>query len=350
MSFRPPGPPGPNGAGAPSPIRRCARPSRRAPAISPTRRWPPSRAIRPRRRCAGGAVVARRGSIARVDELLVELTRNVEARGGHVTRAAGPADVGRYILDVARRLGVGRVVKAKSMATEEIALNERLEAAGLHVRETDLGEYIIQLAHESPAHILVPASHKSRQQVRALFEAEAARCAVTPPTGDTHARADRLCPATAAGGVPLRRHGHQRGQLPGRRDRDARAHHERGQRPHDDVAAPGARRRRGHRQDRGDLVGPGRPPPAAGPQRHRPAPVHVHDVHHRPPPRGRARRAGGAPPGPARQRAPRAPGDRVRGRPLVHPLWRLPQRLPRLPHDRRPGLREHVLAVRSASC
>jgi L-lactate dehydrogenase complex protein LldF len=131
------------------------------------------------------AVVARRGSIARVDELLVELTRNVEARGGHVTRAAGPADVGRYILDVARRLGVGRVVKAKSMATEEIALNERLEAAGLHVRETDLGEYIIQLAHESPAHILVPASHKSRQQVRALFEAEAGSRAVAPPTGDS---------------------------------------------------------------------------------------------------------------------------------------------------------------------
>ena len=131
------------------------------------------------------AVTARRASITRVDELLVELTRNVEARGGHVTRAAGPADVARYILEVARRRGVRRVVKAKSMATEEIALNERLEAAGLHVRETDLGEYIIQLAHESPAHILVPASHKSRDQVRALFDDEARHRAVPPPTGDS---------------------------------------------------------------------------------------------------------------------------------------------------------------------
>jgi L-lactate dehydrogenase complex protein LldF len=131
------------------------------------------------------AVVARRASIARMDELLVELTRNVEALGGHVTRAAGPADVARYVLEVAGRRGVRRVVKAKSMATEEIALNERLEAAGLHVRETDLGEYIIQLAHESPAHILVPASHKSRQQVRALFDAEAGQRGVSPPTGDS---------------------------------------------------------------------------------------------------------------------------------------------------------------------
>jgi len=99
-------------------------------------------------------------------------------------RAAGPADVGRYVLDVARRRGVQRVVKSKSMATEEIALNEQLENAGLHVRETDLGEYIIQLAGERPAHILVPASHKTRQQVRALFDEEAAACAVDPPVGD----------------------------------------------------------------------------------------------------------------------------------------------------------------------
>ena len=140
--------------------------------------YPAAEAMRKR------AVIARRGSLARVDALLDELTRRVEARGGHVVRAAGPADVGRYVLDVARRRGVQRVVKSKSMATEEIALNEQLEAVGLHVRETDLGEYIIQLAGERPAHILVPASHKTRQQVRALFDEEAAACAVDPPVGD----------------------------------------------------------------------------------------------------------------------------------------------------------------------
>jgi L-lactate dehydrogenase complex protein LldF len=119
--------------------------------------YPAAEAMRTR------AVLARRGSLARVDALLDELTCQVEARGGHVVRAAGPADVGHYVLDVARRRGVQRVVKSKSMATEEIALNEQLENAGLHVRETDLGEYIIQLAGERPAHILVPASHKTRQ-------------------------------------------------------------------------------------------------------------------------------------------------------------------------------------------
>jgi L-lactate dehydrogenase complex protein LldF len=141
--------------------------------------YPPGEAMR------GRAVAARRGALAHLDGLLEELARNVEAHGGHVAHAAGPADVARYVLAVARRRGARRVVKSKSMATEEIDLNARLEAAGLHVRETDLGEYIIQLARERPSHILVPAAHKTRQQIRALFEQEAARSGVTPPTADT---------------------------------------------------------------------------------------------------------------------------------------------------------------------
>jgi L-lactate dehydrogenase complex protein LldF len=140
--------------------------------------YPPGEAMR------APAVAARRSALAHTDALLEEFTRQVEAHGGHVTRAAGPVDVGRYVLGIARRRGAQRVVKSKSMATEEVALNEQLEAAGLHVRETDLGEYIIQLAGERPAHILVPASHKTRQQIRALFDDEAERSKVTPPTGD----------------------------------------------------------------------------------------------------------------------------------------------------------------------
>jgi L-lactate dehydrogenase complex protein LldF len=130
------------------------------------------------------AVAARREALGHTDALLEEFTRQVEARGGHVARADGPADVGRYVLAVARRRGARRVVKSKSMATEEVALNEQLEAAGLHVRETDLGEYIIQLARERPAHILVPASHKTRQQIRTLFDDEAERSGDPPPGGD----------------------------------------------------------------------------------------------------------------------------------------------------------------------
>src|SRR5450759_4240801 len=141
--------------------------------------YPPGEAMRVR------AVTARRGALAHIDSLLEELTSNVEANGGHVVRAAGPADVGRYVLDVARRLGgAERVVKSKSMATEEIALNEQLEAAGLRVRETDLGEYIIQLARERPSHILAPAAHKTRGQILELFEREAVLTGVTSPTGD----------------------------------------------------------------------------------------------------------------------------------------------------------------------
>ncbi len=140
--------------------------------------YPPGEAMRPR------AIASRRSALRHQDALLDEFTRKVEALGGHVARAAGPADVGRYVLDVAHRRGARRVVKSKSMATEEVALNEQLEAAGLHVRETDLGEYIIQLAGEHPAHILVPASHKTRQQIRALFDDEAGRSGVERPSGD----------------------------------------------------------------------------------------------------------------------------------------------------------------------
>jgi L-lactate dehydrogenase complex protein LldF len=133
----------------------------------------------------GEAQAARRASVARLDELVDQAARNVEARGGHVTRAAGPADVASYVLAVARRRGARRFVKSKSMATEEVDLNARLEAAGMHVRETDLGEYIIQLAHERPSHIIVPALHKTRGQIRTLFEAEASALDVPPPEDES---------------------------------------------------------------------------------------------------------------------------------------------------------------------
>ena len=131
------------------------------------------------------ARAAKRASVARLDELLAECTRNVEAHGGYVVRAAGPDEVARYVLDVARRRGARRVVKSKSMATEEVELNARLEAAGLHVRETDLGEYIIQLAHERPSHIIVPAAHKTRGQIREIFDREARSAAAAPPADDS---------------------------------------------------------------------------------------------------------------------------------------------------------------------
>jgi L-lactate dehydrogenase complex protein LldF len=86
----------------------------------------------------------------------------------------------RYIADLARARGAKLIVKSKSMASEEIHLNQALEQAGLEVAETDLGEYIIQLAGETPSHIVAPSIHKTREQVSALFE----RHLGMPPTDD----------------------------------------------------------------------------------------------------------------------------------------------------------------------
>lgn len=119
-------------------------------------------------------------SLARLDELLVQLADNVEQHGGHVCWAPDAATAQRYIVDLARARGVKLVVKSKSMASEEIHLNHALEEAQLEVVETDLGEYIIQLAGETPSHIIAPAIHKTREQVRDLF----AQHLGMPPTDD----------------------------------------------------------------------------------------------------------------------------------------------------------------------
>jgi len=109
--------------------------------------------------------------VARLDELLDELERAVTAWGGRVLRARDAAQARQFILDVAREHGVKTVVKAKSMTTEEIGLNPALAAAGLQVMETDLGEFIVQLAGHPPAHLTAPALHLNRHQIADLFAA-----------------------------------------------------------------------------------------------------------------------------------------------------------------------------------
>jgi L-lactate dehydrogenase complex protein LldF len=116
------------------------------------------------------ARAVRAKALARLDELLAQLADNVERRGGQVCWAEDGAAARRYIVDLAKARGVKLIVKSKSMASEEIHLNHALEAAGLEVAETDLGEFIIQLAGETPSHIIAPAIHKTREQVAALFE------------------------------------------------------------------------------------------------------------------------------------------------------------------------------------
>ena len=117
----------------------------------------------------------RRGSAIRrevlddLDGWLDRLQARLESLGITVHRAAGPEDARQAVLGIAREEGVRLAVKSKSMATEEIHLNAALEADGIEVVETDLGEYIIQLAHEMPSHIIAPAVHKTVPQVARLF-------------------------------------------------------------------------------------------------------------------------------------------------------------------------------------
>ena len=106
-----------------------------------------------------------------LDRYLGEFSRALEARGGHVHFAATAGEAADTIRDICRRSGARLVAKSKSMASEEIRLNEALERDGLRVVETDLGEYILQLAGEHPAHIIAPAIEKTAVEVAALLGA-----------------------------------------------------------------------------------------------------------------------------------------------------------------------------------
>jgi len=115
-----------------------------------------------------------------LDRYLEEFVGNAESRGAKVHWARDAAEANSIICGLATERAARIVVKSKSMTTEETHLNEALEAAGMQVVETDLGEYIIQLAHEPPSHIIAPAIHKTRQQIGELFTAELGM----PPTDD----------------------------------------------------------------------------------------------------------------------------------------------------------------------
>jgi L-lactate dehydrogenase complex protein LldF len=111
-------------------------------------------------------------TLQKLDGYLEQLADNVERLGGRVHWATTGEEAREIILKLCRDRAVNMVVKSKSMATEEIELNEALEHAGVTPIETDLGEYIIQLAHEKPSHIIAPAIHKTKGQVADLFSRE----------------------------------------------------------------------------------------------------------------------------------------------------------------------------------
>jgi iron-sulfur cluster protein len=109
---------------------------------------------------------------AHLDELSDQFQKNAEAAGAKVFRTNDPAKVREYILKIAQDNGVKTVIKSKSMATEEIHLNQYLEKAGIEVGETDLGEWIIQLAGQTPSHMVMPAIHMTKEEVSDLFSKE----------------------------------------------------------------------------------------------------------------------------------------------------------------------------------
>lgn len=108
-------------------------------------------------------------SLAQLDELLEALQTALEKNGASVHWARNGAEARRIVLAIAAENRVSVVVKGKSMLSEEIELNEALEASGIEVVETDLGEYVVQLAGERPSHIITPAIHKSQQEIALLF-------------------------------------------------------------------------------------------------------------------------------------------------------------------------------------
>ena len=107
--------------------------------------------------------------IENLDYYLDLLATNVEKAGGKVYFAKDAKAASDYVVNVANSRGVEMVVKSKSMLSEEMGLNERLESEGIEPVETDLGEYIVQLAGDTPFHIIAPAIHKSKEQVSDLF-------------------------------------------------------------------------------------------------------------------------------------------------------------------------------------
>ena len=119
-------------------------------------------------RDAGSTIKAR--AMATLPEQLERLEAAVTRAGGVVHWARDGAEANRIVAGIAHDHGAREVIKVKSLATDEIGLNDALAEQGVEAIETDLAELIIQLAHESSSHILVPAIHKNRAEIRALFE------------------------------------------------------------------------------------------------------------------------------------------------------------------------------------
>ncbi|MFC3588159.1 lactate utilization protein B [Streptantibioticus rubrisoli] len=134
--------------------------------------------------------VLKEHTLRHLDRYLLQFEERVTAAGGTVHWARDAAEANRIVADLVRRTGRSEVVKVKSMATQETGLNTALEQAGVRAYETDLAELIVQLGQDRPSHILVPAIHRNRAEIREIFRREMGTGAVGDDPADTDALGD----------------------------------------------------------------------------------------------------------------------------------------------------------------
>lgn len=146
-------------------------------------------------RLAGQAI--KDETLRHLDTYLLQLEESLTRAGATVHWAGDAAAANRIVIELTRAAGVDEVVKVKSMATQELELNEALEEAGIAAWETDLAELIVQLGHDRPSHILVPAIHRNRSEVREIFLEEMGRYGAPAP-GDLTDEPARLAAAARA--------------------------------------------------------------------------------------------------------------------------------------------------------
>ena len=134
----------------------------------------------------------RGNALRRLPDLLIRLEKRLVDNGIHVHWAETPDQANRVVQSILEQHGAKSVVKGKSMVTEEIELNHYLEQQGFEVLESDLGEFIIQLAGETPSHIVVPAVHKNRHEIATLFHEHFAEIPMTEDVDELTQNARRI--------------------------------------------------------------------------------------------------------------------------------------------------------------
>jgi L-lactate dehydrogenase complex protein LldF len=139
-------------------------------------------------RAAGAAV--KEHTLRHLDHYLLQLEEKVTEAGGTVHWALDAADANRIVTELVRATGETEVAKVKSMATQEIELNAALAEAGITAYETDLAELIVQLGEDLPSHILVPAIHKNRAEIRDIFRSEMGEWGRPAPEGMSDSPSD----------------------------------------------------------------------------------------------------------------------------------------------------------------